>query len=315
MVPRTLTLCEYNVENLFIGMEFYRGQSLEAMSEHEWRELALSQLRRKQKPLHKVQGVARALLDIDPDIVMLTEVGGADSLENFNRHFLGERFKAYFIEGNSRRGIDLAFLVRKGLGLDVRASSNRDTPIALAGAEGVYHSKFSRDVAELRLSENGTTVLIALLVHLKSKISTEHDLRGKDVRTAEAIALARLYEAKREQHPDVPIVLAGDFNSDISSLEFELLRRTDLRDFHELAGTPQDERTSLVYFDYVGNPNAQVLDYILVSSHLKERVVREKSYTYRYKGFYDIAEPLPRSLKERNQMPSDHYPLVLTIAL
>ncbi|HUP57367.1 MAG TPA: endonuclease/exonuclease/phosphatase family protein [Bdellovibrionota bacterium] len=310
-----LRLCELNLENLFISMEYWEGQDLVTMSEADWRKLALSQLRRKQKLLWKTQGLAAAIKDIAPDVLLLTEVGGKDSLESFNRHFLADAFDVHFVETNSQRGIDLGYLVRKGLGLRAETRSNRETPIEVLAYEGKYSARFSRDVAELWLHDGNGPRLAVLLTHLKSMISTDKDFRGKDVRTAEAIALAEIYRRLRESHPELPIVVGGDFNSPLSSLELELVSRTDLADFHDLIGTPEHERVSLVYFDVTEQPKHQILDYLMVSPHLAGRIVKEKSFTYRYKGFYGIPEEHPRTLKEKLRMPSDHYPLVLTLRI
>ena len=103
MGDKKLKICEFNVENLFISMDFYQGQDLAKMSELGWRDLALAQLKKKQKPLSKLWGLSKAILDIDPDILMLIEVGGRDSLENFSRYFLNDEFIPLFIEGNSKR--------------------------------------------------------------------------------------------------------------------------------------------------------------------------------------------------------------------
>ena len=313
MGEKKLKICEFNVENLFISMDFYQGQDLAEMSEPGWRNLALAQLQKKQKPLSKLWGLSKAVLDIDPDILMLIEVGGRDSLENFSRYFLNDQFIPLFIEGNSKRNIDLGFLVKKGLPFRVEGRSNRETPIEVNTLKGRHIAKFSRDVAELRLFDGDELKLIVLLTHLKSKITADQDFGGKDVRTAEATALAGIYENLRSVFPDVPIVLGGDFNAELSSLELELLKRTDLSDFHDSLETPAEKRISLVYFDYSGRPCPMVLDYLLISPHLKNRIINAESYTYGYKGFYEIPEQYPKTLKERYQMPSDHYPLVLTL--
>lgn len=307
-----LTLCEYNVENLFLSLEYYEGQDLEQVTEEEWQSFALPQLREKQKPLAKVWGVAQAILEIDPDILMLVEVGGRDSLEHFNERFLGGRYHAHFVEGNSRRGIDLAYLWRKELPFRTEVRSHRDTPVEIGTLRGTLSSRFSRDVAELRLEDASGLRLILLLVHLKSMISTEQDFKGKDTRTAEAIALAGIYRELRQAHPEVPIVVGGDFNSTLGSLELEAIRLTDLRDFQDLLGTPREERTTLFHFDFVGNPHPLVLDYLLVSPELTSRVVAEGAGVFRYR-VSGIPEPLPRSPSERYRLPSDHYPLVLRL--
>src|SRR5688500_10353636 len=102
-----LTLCELNAENLFISLDYHEGENIEELSESEWRKLALPQLRRKQKPLRKLWALADAINDIKPDVLMLIEVGGKESLDHFNRHFLANRFQAHFLESNSDRSIDL----------------------------------------------------------------------------------------------------------------------------------------------------------------------------------------------------------------
>jgi endonuclease/exonuclease/phosphatase family metal-dependent hydrolase len=310
-----LKICEFNLENLFISMEYYRGQDLKTLPEDDWRQVALPQLRKAQKPLAKIWAAAEAIEDIDPDVLMLIEVGGKDSLDNFVRYFLGDRYVPYFVEGNSRRGIDLGFLVKKGLPLQAEAFSNKETPIEVDTFQGRYVSRFSRDVAELRLTGDEGLALILLATHLKSKLGSPQDFRGKDVRTAESFALAGIYHRIRSDFPGVPVVVGGDFNNSLTSLELEHVMRTDLTDFHDRLGTPEEERFSLVHFDFAENPNPQILDYLLVSPELKGRIVESKSFTYRYKGFYGIPHLPPKSFRERNQLPSDHYPLVLTIRL
>jgi endonuclease/exonuclease/phosphatase family metal-dependent hydrolase len=314
---RLIRICEFNLENLFVSMSYHEGHDLASLDEPEWRALALPQLKTRQKPLKKLWGVARALLEIDPDVAMLVEVGGRDSLENFNRHFLGDRYEPLFVEGNSTRGIDLAFLVRRGLPLTAEARSNRDTPVEVHRYRGGRETaRFARDVAELRLMDaRGRLRLLLLLVHLKSMLSTEQDFRGKDLRTAEAIALSEIYAERRAEFPAVPVVVGGDFNAQLSSLELELIHRTDLVDFHDLLATPAQDRISLVHFDTADRPRHQTVDYLLISPELRECVVPEGSFTWRHRSFHGVIEGLPASSRERHRMPSDHYPVVLTVRL
>ena len=89
MNEQELAICEFNTENLFLSLSYYGGQKIEALSGQQWRELALTQLQRKQKPLWQIFGLFKAIQETDPDILMLIEVGGKESLENFNRHYLG----------------------------------------------------------------------------------------------------------------------------------------------------------------------------------------------------------------------------------
>lgn len=313
MKRQDLKICEFNLENLFISMEYYKGQNLEQISEQDWKSLALAQLQKKQKPIQKIWGLAQTILEIDPDVLMLVEVGGKDSLENFNQYFLKQKFTVLFVEGNSTRSIDLGFLVKKEIRYRTEVRSNKETPIEITNALGKRISRFSRDVAELRLYDADDLKLVILLTHLKSKLSTEQDYQGKDARTGEAEALVRIYEKLRSSFPTVPMIAGGDLNADLSSLELEFLKRSELIDFHDCLQTPVEDRVSFVYFDYFGRPHPDILDYILISPDLCDHVVKTKSHTHRYKSFLNLPEELPGSPQKRYQMPSDHYPLVLTI--
>ncbi len=309
-----IKICELNTENLFISLEHYEGGGFENLTESQWRKLALPQLRKKQKPINKIWGLVDAIEDINADILMLIEVGGKESLDHFNHYFLKNAYEAHFVESNSNRSIDLAFLVRKNFKLTAESISNRHVPVTIDSGQGIA-ARFSRDVAELRLLEGAELKMILLLTHLKSKISTEKDFQGRDMRRAEAAALAALYTKIRELNPDVPVVVGGDLNSDLKSPELEQLAKTDLTDFHELLGSPREDRTSQMHFDYKGQPQPQVIDYLLISPQLKDKVVVDESYTYRYKSFYDTPHPLPTTVHQRYHMPSDHFPLVLTLKL
>lgn len=296
-------------------MAYYSGQDLRETSEADWKAAAVAQMRRRQKPIWQLWGLAKAIQDIDADILMLVEVGGEESLQLFNHHFLNDRYIPHFLAGNARRGIDLGYLVRRGLPFRAEAKSNRDLEVEVSTWTGKVTSRFSRDVAELRLAQEGSLRLILLLTHLKSKITSDGDFQGKDVRTAEAMALAHLYSRRREEFPSVPIIVGGDFNAELGSLELEPLNWTDLTDLHDLLGTLPDDRVSLVHFDFAGRAHFNVLDYLLLSPQLKQRVVPQCSGVYRYKGFYDLPEALPTTRKERFQMPSDHYPVVATVRI
>jgi endonuclease/exonuclease/phosphatase family metal-dependent hydrolase len=310
-----LTLCELNTENLFISLEHHDGGSFENMSEGAWRKLALPQMRRKQKPLRKLWRMGATIGEIDPDVLMLVEVGGKESLQLFNQHFLESRYAPYILDSNSPRGIDLAFLLKKDLNYDVEIISNREMPIDVQTYQGGFAAKFSRDVAELHLSQNSELKLILLLTHLKSKISSDRDFQGTDRRKAEAAALAGLYDKLQKKYPHTPIIVGGDLNAELSSPELEPLTKTNLTDFHDVMGTAKEDRVSFVHFDYKGLPHPQTLDYLLLSPELKDKVQKDKSSTYHYRSFFDIPHPLPRTVSERYQMPSDHYPLVLTLDL
>jgi hypothetical protein len=168
-------ITQFNVENLFVlfdqppemGAEsFLTGSFGEEMTESQWQRLSSSTT--KNKPLRQVIELARAIKAMNPDIMILSEVGGRESLANFNRYFLGDHYSVQIIEGNSDRGIDLGFLVKKSLPFEYEINSHKNRSIdflypheVLSKESGYGHIKsarreshrFSRDLLELRVFE------------------------------------------------------------------------------------------------------------------------------------------------------------------
>ncbi|HVK61048.1 MAG TPA: hypothetical protein VM432_05840, partial [Bdellovibrionales bacterium] len=163
-----LRLVEFNVENLFIYLDHYQGQDFQHLNEKEWQRLSAST--EKNKPIEQVRQVARTIRELQADIVMLCEVGGKESLENFAQHFLGGEYTVHLLEGNSDRGIDIGYLVKKSLPFRYDLISHKQRSIDflypheklsqetgygdLRSAKVASH-RFSRDVLELRVFEDG----------------------------------------------------------------------------------------------------------------------------------------------------------------
>jgi hypothetical protein len=147
------------------------------------------------KPLEKTLSIAETIKHYSPDVLMLSEVGGKESLVNFNKHFLNEEYEVLLLEGNSDRGIDLGYLVKKNLGLKPEVESHKKRPIWFLYPRELKEYKkitrknslkFSRDVLELKLKKDDETWMIFLLVHLKSKLDMDKkDFEGRARRQAE----------------------------------------------------------------------------------------------------------------------------------
>lgn len=329
-----MRVAEYNVENLFVLLDHYEGQDLSRISEDQWQALTISTT--GNKPLEQVRALARVFREIDADIFMLCEVGGRESLENFNRHFLDDQYKVHLIEGNSDRGIDLGYLVKKSLPFKYDLISHKHRSIdflypheRLTKETGyvdrpsgrIMSHRFSRDVLELRLFEDGvdTPRLIVMLVHLKSQLDRDRiDPYGRDRRKAELEKLIKIYaEIDGDMGGQVPILIAGDFNGSAlraePDAEFEALYRdTKLIDALELAQVPAEDRYTFMQIGRNASRNRQ-LDYVFVSPHLQGRVNPKGTFVYRYKDDWGFVAPPPKNLTEKKQLPSDHYPVVLTL--
>lgn len=346
----------FNTENFFVYLDEVPSKDPREMNEIEWQRLSRSTL--ENKSLAKVIDIARSVDDLDPDILMLSEVGGRESLANFSRYFLRDRYAPYLIEGNSDRGIDLGFLVKKNLPLKYDLISHKSRKLDFlyphekqSKETGYTHirsgrvtgHRSSRDVVELRCyadrlgcyadrlgCDDGAVTtspeFIIMQVHLKSPLDRDRiDPGGRDRRTAELNMLVQIYGEVRDElrRPDgtpVPIFIAGDFNGTIfakpglaEESEFEAMRASDLRCALDLAGIPPDERFTWMYLNNRRPGNYRQLDYILVPEHLRPRIDEKQTWVYRFKDENGMNKIIPRNQNEKRLLPSDHYPVVLTL--
>ncbi|MDX9731226.1 MAG: hypothetical protein RBT63_05595, partial [Bdellovibrionales bacterium] len=254
----------FNAENLFVYLDESPSEDLSTMTEEAWQKLSKSTVRNKS--ITSLREIARMIQDLDPDFILLCEIGGTESLENFSRYFLSDLYAPFLVEGNSNRGIDVGFLVKRSLPLRYELVSHKNRPLeflyphekqsletgyeseALAKTVSNGH-RFSRDVVELRCydaraHESSRPEFVLMSVHLKSPLDQERiDPEGRDRRRAELEMLMRIYDevaAEFSTEPnDVPILIGGDFNGVVfgewQGAEFERLRASDLRCCLELA--------------------------------------------------------------------------------
>lgn len=325
-------IVQLNAENLFLFLDDQTPRDWKNLSERDWQRLSSATV--PNKPLVKTLWLADTLLDINADIVCLNEVGGQESLENFNKHFLGGRYKPFLMEGNSDRGIDIGYLVRNDFPFktELRTHKNRplnflypherETNLYLEGMEPERVIKthyFSRDCAELRIFDEGPTPkLIILLVHLKSKLDPDGiDPEGKERRMAEVKTLMDIYrEIRAEYSPSIPTIVTGDFNGSARKggrgEEFSELEKTDLESVIDIVGHEGEMATTQIQFSRSSGVQFLQIDFLFVSPELKPHLVNEHVGIYRYKSDLRVALPLPKSLEQRTYLPSDHYPVVAT---
>lgn len=267
---------------------------------------------------------------------MLCEVGGRESLANFSQYFLDGRYVPHLIEGNSDRGIDIGFLVKRDLPFtyDMVSHKNRkldflyphermskETGFSHLRSARVTGHRFSRDVVELRCfgADHEKPEVVLMLVHLKSPLDRGRiDPGGKDRRRAEFEMLIKIYsELRAELGPEVPVILGGDFNGIVTGQgaepEFAMIKQTDLRCALEVAGVPEDERFTWMYLNNRRQGYQRPIDFIFVSGNLVSRVDHSDTWVYRFKDEFGMTRVVPRNANEKRLLPSDHYPVVLTL--
>lgn len=327
---------QINAENLFLYLdEQVTPEQIAGLTEKQWQSLSRASV--PLKSLFKLRGLAQTLLFEDPEIITVNEVGGLESLKNFNRLFLQERYIPYLIEGNSSRGIDIGYLVHKQLGFKYLLLTHKNRPLNFIypheedlnrhfernnqPEKKIKTHYFSRDVSELRIfnDESDQPKLVLLLVHLKSKLDEDGiDPGGRDRRKAELETLVQIYNERRKEFPGTPFMVLGDFNGFArrtgTDIEFiKLYRETDLVDVLDLIAAPKDQRCTQIQILRAGGTQQLQIDYIFLSPELHEYLVKEKCYVAPLRN--EKGEPFspPRSLDERSFLPSDHYPVVATL--
>ena len=118
-----------NAENLFLLLDQRPIKSFDQIIESEWQQYSTSVY--PNKSLNKLLKLKDYILEIDPDVILLCEVGGEESLRNFNQIFLNDDYRVALIEGNSDRSIDIGYLIHKRVPYHFNIISNKDLPINL----------------------------------------------------------------------------------------------------------------------------------------------------------------------------------------
>lgn len=293
-----IEICIYNLENLFIKDAFENPPNINYFKS----QLNLNQLK-------------QAIKEINADIYALTEVGQIESLTYFNEVYLDEEYEIYHQQGNSDRGIENAFLVKKGLAFNFEHLSHteKELDFQLHDEDNAAYY-LSRDFSHLRVfSKDNKHVASLLNVHLKSQRDddTGHDFRSVRRRKAELELLLKVYEIEKELYPDTPILLCGDFNGNASSEktdeEFKSIYvKTDLLDVLGMRELPLQYRAT--FYQFVAQAAHQLqLDYIFLDKKFRHQLIDAAVYQYKNAAGRLIGPPKRRADIWNN--PSDHYPV------
>lgn len=318
-----LKIALLNAENLFLLFDTPPSAESLKMDETEWKNLSSSIF--PNKPLGKAKELARSFQDMNPDIIMLCEVGGLESLKNFNELFLNAQYRVALIEGNSDRHIDVGFLIRKDLPFYFDLFSNKNRLLNFVypherNSKNSTSEKFSRDAVELRCftKNSDQPFLILLLTHLKSRLDPEKiDPDGFLRREAELKCLIEIQQEIQDKHPEIPLVVAGDFNGNASrqetDREFQIIyQKTNLEDILQLP-TPQPDRSTYYQVKVNGKTEGKQIDYCFLNPAAQKKLVPQSTGVFRYKDEFGFPIDSPQTLESKQRLPSDHYPLVFEL--
>ena len=230
----------------------------------------------------KARAIARAILAMDVDFVLLQEIE-SDACMSELKARLGARYPlSYLGEIGTPASPDVGIL---GKGELLEVITHRDTPIERSDGR---MTTFTRELPEVHiLFEEQHFILLPL--HFRSKFNDDPERRLAEARAAREITLQAAIE-----HPSAIVVLGGDVNDGINSPALAALEADALLDsVHD--DLPQHKRWTHTY------ENTQnMLDHLLLAVDAKghwvlgeTRVVREDAI---------------------GSWPSDHAALVGTIA-
>ncbi|MEX2215101.1 MAG: endonuclease/exonuclease/phosphatase family protein [Phycisphaeraceae bacterium] len=258
--PKTLTLVTYNMENVFDVFDdpYHPDEGTRV------------------KPREEYEQIAALLKKLDADVIACQEIENEGVLKAFVREFLpnmGYRYVAA-AASNDGRGIRTAIISRLPI---VSITSYRFLDLKLEGDDRTW--QFARDLMHVKLQATKDRTLDAFIVHLKSKRGEAGDPQSGKWRLAEATMAKGIIDAELAKNPDAWLLITGDFNDTPDAPPIQkLLEKTGdgpdakaaLTDLH--AHIPQDKRIT-----YLKKPYRSTIDYVLVSSQLANRVVKDSA--------------------------------------
>jgi endonuclease/exonuclease/phosphatase family metal-dependent hydrolase len=266
-----IRIASFNAENFYLLLDAeYSREEFEAIEDADY--LAMnSSIYNPNKDRRKIAEIARIILENDFDLVGLCEVGGMQTLAAFNSLYLGSAYDCFLFEENSKRGIFVGALLKKGRFPGARALN--------------MEGEFSRNLLKLELGPGGGWRDVFVL-HLKSQYG---DDQGISRRMEEVKKLCALLSRRK-------CVVMGDFNGILirGMHQFEYERFLDLPFCDVLAavGVPPAERHTHYYF---GNgARFSQLDYIFCTHDIETLEAGV------------IEGLIPQNRFERNRLPSDH---------
>jgi endonuclease/exonuclease/phosphatase family metal-dependent hydrolase len=267
---------------------------------------------RHSKPFWAISQQAEIIKEIQPDVLVLEEVSSEKDLHFINRELLGDQYQVLFHRGNDLRGFEIGFLVRKGLPFDFRYVSHRH----LTFFDPVTQTEqpvFSRDAPTLIATPKGSPDVAFVVIgqHAKSKRDRAGDPESFMLRAQQMRVLQKLIESYQGKFgEETPIIVAGDFNTDLhNSLETHELF-TIMTDVFDLLARPppsQERITHSYHQPSGGHARYQQLDGILVTKASQVKV--HSAQVYRYKDRSGQKLPLPIHFRDRAKQPSDHFPI------
>lgn len=291
----------------YITIHDIRGKHTKVQGAGDW--LGWMEFKRKPADEAAINNVAKVLHSIDSDIVALVEVENRPLLQEFHDEFLykrlfnGQSGKEYddifLIDGNDRRGIDVAIMSRKPVNY-LKSQINDRTQY-----NGKTVHTFSRDCLQVGVQATSTSEVHLLINHFKSMgYSDPSDPQSERRRRGQSDRVAQLLNRFDLQQDYV--VVAGDLNSSPEKMSMQPLTK------HPELYNVNRELPSNVRGTYRYKTARNQLDYLLVSQALKAKL---SNVEIERRGTYTARGPNFPSVTNRKTEASDHGAIVADFSI
>lgn len=305
---KEIKMMAYNVENMFMRLGKFAK-----MTPEDFNKMTASEI----KPTNELEGLAVAIKDEAPDFIVMEEVEDIETLTKFSQDYLGDVYQPFLVDGNDQRGIQIGYLVKKDLPLQVTLESHK-TATWTDPNDRREHQLFSRDAPALMIRRRGAKpdsapALIFIGNHAKSQRNRGNSDPGSTIlRTAQMKEIGSIIDDYQAQYgKDIPIVLGGDFNVDVHQAPDVQAIRDRMKDPFDIKGISGLDRMTHTFHPRQGATQFHQLDALFITPSLADNVVSIEAY--RYKDANGNPKPLPQTYAERARNPSDHFPLVVTL--
>lgn len=299
--PGAFRITTYNIENLFDDVD---DPTLSGRDEDI----------DDTKPHHQNLAVARAIREVDADVLCVQEVESREALDWFIEKYIPDMGYEHVISldaGNSR-GIENAVLSRyplsnpelwigKELGGVHPDNYGPNAKNFYAGEPVAFRrSPLKVDVQIPTGDESGSSWTLTLfVVHHKSGRYSGY------WREAEARTILKLAQSVEAEHPGRPIAIVGDFNAQVSDESVKIYLEGG---FNDLFAEAKSNNESIV-----SHESNRRIDLILLNEAANERLVADSGFVL---GTAARPEGVDwRSLDTFEGYAADHYPVSAELTL